>query len=125
MSRRRVDERTQTRAAQFAAVLSEILHAQHLGHRELATALGISRFTVDSWTRAGDPALPGAQNLAQLCDFLEQRQSGLGAELATAAQIAWTPAGSTDIPAAPPGLATRKALTNVPAAQDELRWARQ
>jgi predicted ATPase len=98
MPRRRVNERAQARAAQFAAVLSEILHAQLLAHREIATALGISRFTVDSWTRAGDPALPGEENFAQLCSFLDQRQSGLGTKLATAAQFDWTPAGTRPAP---------------------------
>ncbi len=116
MPRRRVAERACARSAQFAAVLSEILHAQQLGHRELAAALGLSRFTVDSWTRAGDPALPGDENLAQLCSFLDQRQSGLGARLAAAAQFAWTPAGSRLDSEAPLGIGMREPRTNLPAA---------
>lgn len=63
MPRRRTNDREQVRAEQFAHALSNILHELHISHRDLAAALNISRYTVDSWTRMSDPALPSEQNL--------------------------------------------------------------
>ena len=91
MPRRRNNEREQARAAQFAHALSDMLHELRINHRDLAADLQISRYTVDSWTRIGDPALPSNQNLAQLCQLIEQRERGLGARLATAARFEWAP----------------------------------
>ncbi|CAA9265130.1 MAG: hypothetical protein AVDCRST_MAG93-2369, partial [uncultured Chloroflexia bacterium] len=103
MPRRRTNEREQVRAGQLAHALSDILHELHISHRDLAAALNISRYTVDSWTRVGDPALPSDQNLAPLCQFIEQHQKGSGAKLAAAAQFTWVPTN------------TEKAITSVSA----------
>jgi non-specific serine/threonine protein kinase len=91
MPRRRTNEREQVRTEQFAHALSDILHELHISHRDLAAALHISRYTVDSWTRVADPALPSDQNLVPLCQFIEQRQRGSGAKLAAVAQCTWVP----------------------------------
>jgi ATP-dependent Clp protease ATP-binding subunit ClpA len=115
MPRRRINEREQARAAQFASVLSDMLHELRISHRNLATALNISRYTVDSWTRAADPGLPSEQNLAQLCQFIEQRQSGFGTKLAAAAQFEWRPTvNGSAITSAP--MSPNARLHNLPAA---------
>lgn len=85
MSRRRALERNELRASRVATKLAEMLADLGITHRRLAEALSVSRYTVDSWTRAAEPALPGDESLAQLCAFLEEQQAGLGVELATAA----------------------------------------
>ena len=71
---------------QFAAALSEALHALRLRHRQVAAALGITLATVDSWTRLGKPAMPGEKNLHALCQWLDEVQPGVGARLLTLAQ---------------------------------------
>ncbi len=115
MPRRRINEREQARAAQFANALSNILHELRISHRDLADALHVSRYTVDSWTRAADPALPSEQNRAQVCQRIEQRQGGAGVKLAAAAQFDWTPTDKGGAIMAPAGSAN--ALRhNLPAA---------
>ncbi len=86
------DEARAARAARFAAQLTAALYALGLTHQDLAQALGVARYTVDSWTRNADAKIPGPRNLAQLCALCEQGQSGLGQTLAAAAGLAWTPA---------------------------------
>ena len=69
------------KAAQFATALAEALHGLKLTHKKLAEALGITLHSVDSWTRANHPNLPGEENLRKLCDLLDARQAGLGQRL--------------------------------------------
>ncbi len=115
MPRRRTNEREQARAAQFANALSNILHELRISHRHLADALHISRYTVDSWTRVADPALPSEQNLAQVCQLIEQRQGGAGVQLAAAAQFDWTPTDKGGASMAP-AVSANAPRHNLPAA---------
>jgi non-specific serine/threonine protein kinase len=80
-----------TRASQFAAALAEALHQLELTHQDLASSLNVTRYAVDSWTRAANPTLPTSHNLEQLCYLLEQRQAGLGERLAGLAGSEWLP----------------------------------
>jgi predicted ATPase/uncharacterized protein HemY len=98
MERRRLrsDEVRAARAARFAAQLGDALYELGLTHKDVAEALGVPRFTVDSWTRADAPKIPGGPNLARLCDFLEARKPGLGRALASIAGLAWSVGTSTD-----------------------------
>src|SRR5205823_586964 len=53
--------------------------------REVSRLLGVSLYTVDSWTRAVDPKIPGEANLEKLCALLDSRVAGLGKKVASAA----------------------------------------
>ena len=55
------------RAARSAETLADVLHEVGLTHREVGRLLGVSVYTVDSWTRAVDPKIPGEANLEKLC----------------------------------------------------------
>ena len=105
----RLDLEREARASRFASQLADALAELDLTHQQIAQALGIPRYTVDSWTRAADAKIPGSHNLGQLCTLLEQRKAGLGRALAATAGLAWTPvvtngAATASTPAA--GLST-------------------
>src|SRR5579859_508500 len=88
MSQRRhfaTGEARAARADRFAAALAVALHELGLTHKALAQELGLTRYTVDSWTRVADPMLPGEENLARLCTVLDAHRPGLGQQLAAAA----------------------------------------
>jgi predicted ATPase len=90
MTRRKpIDSPRQVRADEFAAALATALHHLRLTHQDLANALQVTRYTIDSWTRATNPALPSQANLERLCYWLEQRQAGLGQRLAQLAGSEW------------------------------------
>ena len=74
-----------TRAYNFATELSDALYELKLTHKDVARELGITRYAVDSWTRAADPAMPSAENLNRLCALLEARKTGMGVQIARAA----------------------------------------
>lgn len=88
MQRRRTNERRERSAAHFATRLADILHQLRVTHQELAHALGIKRYTVDSWTRATNPSLPSADNLERLCLWLETREHGLSKQVVAAVTTA-------------------------------------
>src|SRR5260370_35136834 len=90
MPRRHLPNPSQVgRASQFATALSNALHALELTHKDLAEELGLTRYTVDSWTRADNSTIPSDDNLERLCIALERRQPGLGARLAGLAGAVW------------------------------------
>src|SRR4051812_26932244 len=76
-------------AALSAETLAGVLHEVGLTHRDVGRLLGVSLYTVDSWTRAVDPKIPGAANLEKLCALLESRSAGLGKKVASAAGVKW------------------------------------
>src|SRR3954452_21228380 len=76
-------------AARSAETLAGVLHEVGLTHRDVSRLLGVSLYTVDSWTRAVDPKIPGAANLERLCSLLESRTAGLGRKIASAAVVKW------------------------------------
>src|SRR5579859_7114203 len=103
MSQRRhfaTGEARAARADRFAAALAVALHELGLTHKALAQELGLTRYTVDSWTRVADPMLPGEENLARLCTVLDAHRPGLGQQLAAAAGA---PARPLPPPDPPPG----------------------
>lgn len=81
-------------ALRFATALAKALHELSMTHQQLAEALGITRHTIDYWTRVENPKLPSEPNLIKLRDFLDQQRSGLGHHLASIARGAL----STSIP---------------------------
>src|SRR4051794_12441137 len=83
------DEIKAARARRFAAQLAETLYELGITHKALARELVISLHTVDSWTRAADPNVPGEPNLDRLCALLERRKLGAGAQVAKAAGHKW------------------------------------
>jgi predicted ATPase len=80
--RRRSSETRDHKAAQFATLLADTLHDLRVTHQGLANALGVTRYTVDSWTRIASPAVPAGENLDKLCFWLEQRSPGAGKRVA-------------------------------------------
>src|SRR5690348_13785119 len=88
------DEIKAARARRFAAQLADALYDLHITHKALARELGISLHTVDSWTRAVDPNVPGEPNLNRLCALLERTKPGAGVQVAKAVGHKWeAPAG--------------------------------
>jgi hypothetical protein len=53
-NRHRFDSAKASQAARFAETLADALHDLRLTHMDVAGKLGLSLYTVDSWTRAGD-----------------------------------------------------------------------
>src|SRR5947209_2981234 len=96
----RADPAREARASRFAADLADALYTLGLTHEDVAQALGIARYTVDSWTRAADSRIPGQATLARLCVLLDARQPGLGRRLAATAGLTWTPPPSPPAPLA-------------------------
>jgi non-specific serine/threonine protein kinase len=80
--RRRSQESRDHKAAQFATLLADTLHELRVTHQGLADALGVTRYTVDSWTRIANPAVPAGDNLDKLCYWLEQRKPDSGKRVA-------------------------------------------
>ncbi len=80
--RRRSTEARDLEATRFSKLLADTLHALRVTHQGLAEAIGVTRYTVDSWTRIANPALPAGDNLDRLCLWLEQRKPGTGKEMA-------------------------------------------
>jgi predicted ATPase len=70
-------------ASRSATYLADLLHELRVTHQVLANDLGVTRHTVDSWTRIANPAIPAGDNLDRLCLWLEQRKPGAGKQLAT------------------------------------------
>src|SRR5262249_12848118 len=87
------DELRAARARRFAAQLADTLYDLGITHKALALEMGVSLHTVDSWTRAVDPNVPGKPNLDHLCDLLESRKVGAGTSVAKAAGHKWEPEG--------------------------------
>src|SRR5947207_7175635 len=83
--RYRFDSTRAVRAARSAETLAGVLHEVGLTHRDVGHLLGVSLYTVDSWTRAVDPKIPGEANLEKLCALLDSRVAGLGKKVASAA----------------------------------------
>src|SRR5689334_8361085 len=83
------DANREKRAANFAQRLSDALAELRLTHQGLAQALGVSHYTVDSWTRSEEPSIPKRPELERLWAFLEQRRPGLGQQIAEAADPNW------------------------------------
>jgi hypothetical protein len=89
-NRHRFDSAKASQAARFAETLADALHELRLTHMDVAGKLGLSLYTVDSWTRVGDPKIPGGANLNRLCSLLEERQGGLGSKIAASAGLDWS-----------------------------------
>lgn len=87
----RFDNVKAERASRFSAALSDALHELKLTHKDVAQELGITRYSVDSWTRATDPTMPGDENLVKLCAMLETYRTGLGVSIAAIADFDWEP----------------------------------
>src|SRR5947207_9594492 len=87
--RYRFDSTRAVRAARSAETLAGVLHEVGLTHRDVGHLLGVSLYTVDSWTRAADPKIPGEANLEKLCALLDSRVAGLGKKVASAAGAKW------------------------------------
>src|SRR5438105_2298339 len=86
------DDLHAARVRRFASLLAELLYELDLNHKDLAAALGVTRYTVDSWTRSEDARIPGDESFARLAAWLEERKPGAGVALAAAAGRPWTPA---------------------------------
>src|SRR5205823_2932431 len=71
--------------------LADLLDALDVTHRDLGRALGVARFTVDSWTRSEDAHIPAEPAFSALCAWAEARKSGAGVALAAAAGRKWAP----------------------------------
>lgn len=79
--RHRSNNHRQAHAERFSAFLAETLHSLGITHQQLASRLGMPRYTVDSWTRSEECRLPSPQNLTRLCAVMDQYQPGLGSQV--------------------------------------------
>src|SRR5262249_19417502 len=100
------DDLHAARARRFATLLGDLLYALDLSHKDLAQALGVPRYTVDSWTRSEDAHIPGDLMFGRVCAFLDARRPGAGAQLAEAAGRTGAPTVATAEaqPAPAPGI---------------------